>query len=621
MAVRGPDGRFIPGSGGSGGGGSSGGGGGGGAGPSASGASAMGGAFSKALGAANKLGGGIKALRGGIKSLAKGDLPSAGSAMSSLGNMAGGLATDGAEKLSDALSKLGPAGEAAGAAIQAAAAVFSATIGILADLAGMAIEVTQKMDLMRDQFAGLAGSAKAGKQVQDALGKISAALPANIAARVNDWGKSLLAAGLSGKGLEEAVKGIAAAQALMGDQGAAAAEKMLKQLAEGGEAASKMIKSLQAGGPKAAKMLADMGLRTADLASALGVSEAEFAKMHLSAEQLNGAISKALQKKGKGPLEDMALTLPNILAKVRGGFYSLFTGLGGPVKAFMTAVKELFANFNKGGAIAKGLKPVMTAVLTTVFKYATMAVKAVHNLIGGFMGSKKATGPFAMIGAALRTVWNAIVKVGKALFKAFGGGKETSMQMGGALVALAVTADTVAGAFEFIADVVTEVISMFQTASGIFDEAIGWLTNLADSALDAGGDFINGIINGITSGAGAVIDAVKGLASSALGAFKSALGIASPSKVMMRMGGHVAAGASEGIDRGAGQVQDSAAALGAGVKGGAAKGMAGAGGKGKGGGITINGGVHIEVPHGTPSAWAEEAFAAFMERLAASQGA
>lgn len=58
-----------------------------------------------------------------------------------------------------------------------------------------------------------------------------------------------------------------------------------------------------------------------------------------------------------------------------------------------------------------------------------------------------------------------------------------------------------------------------------------------------------------------VIDAIKGLASGALGAFKSILGIASPSRVMLQMGGYTAEGFAGGMDAGAAVVESSASTL------------------------------------------------------------
>jgi len=79
--------------------------------------------------------------------------------------------------------------------------------------------------------------------------------------------------------------------------------------------------------------------------------------------------------------------------------------------------------------------------------------------------------------------------------------------------------------------------------------------------MEAAGNFISGLVSGITGGVGMVVDAIKGLASSALGAFKGILGIASPSRVMLQMGGYTAEGFAGGMDAGAADVAASASSL------------------------------------------------------------
>jgi len=85
--------------------------------------------------------------------------------------------------------------------------------------------------------------------------------------------------------------------------------------------------------------------------------------------------------------------------------------------------------------------------------------------------------------------------------------------------------------------------------------------NLGSQAMAAGTSFVQGLIGGITSGAGALVAAVQGLASSALGAFKGVLGIASPSKVMAEMGGHTVDGFAQGVDASADKAQASMDAM------------------------------------------------------------
>lgn len=78
--------------------------------------------------------------------------------------------------------------------------------------------------------------------------------------------------------------------------------------------------------------------------------------------------------------------------------------------------------------------------------------------------------------------------------------------------------------------------------------AIGWLIDLGKAGVNAAKNLITGIVNGIKSGVGVVVDAIKGLATSAINAFKSALKIASPSKLFEDFGGDIGMGVVVGVD-------------------------------------------------------------------------
>lgn len=629
-AQRDEKGRFIPGSGGSGGGS------GGASFPKLDDIGKFSSMMTKATGTAKSFASGIKGLAGTFKSFASGDLPNATQAMTAFGGAIGGGIADGAKQLSSALGALGPEGQAAGAAIEALGAVLSATVGTMSTLAGMAIDVTQKMDLMRDRFAALAGGTAGGKAVQAMLSKLSATLPF-ASSQVSEWAQSLLKAGVSADQLEDRLKAVAAAEAL-GEGGGAAAEAFFKRLGEGGPAATKFIQELGKGSRRAVGMLKEMGVSMEDLGGS-----AKVAKM--SAKELQDAVSKVLQKKGAGPLADMALTFPAILQKAREGFLSLFAKLGPSVKPFMKAVKELFANFNKGTPLMKTLQGVVTKVFGTLFGLATKAVHALQAIFQWFMNSGKAGGMFSGVVAVAKVVWAKLVTIFnvvkaalKPIIALFKGIFSNAMVLKGirtiftsiavVIGAVVLTIATLIGVFVAVAAAVSAFVGLIV---GAFMGVVGEVTNFVGSIIDtlmglatggssAASGLIDGLVGGISSGVGAVVSAVLGLAGSAVSALKGALGIHSPSTVFAGMGGNMAEGAAQGMDRGAGRVADSGASLGAAAAGGAAKGMGGGKGGGMGGGITINGGVHIAVPMGTPGAWAEEAFAAFMERLAASQG-
>lgn len=104
--------------------------------------------------------------------------------------------------------------------------------------------------------------------------------------------------------------------------------------------------------------------------------------------------------------------------------------------------------------------------------------------------------------------------------------------------------------------------SISNGASSAFDSlklavqgALEWLSNL--SLADIGTMLVQGLIMGITGAGPGVVTAITKLAGSAIDAAKSALGIASPSKVFAEIGGYTAEGMAGGVDSGAPEVQSS----------------------------------------------------------------
>lgn len=516
------------------------------------GAMSMGGAMQKAAGAISSIGKAALAI-------ATGSMPSATQAGAQLGEAIGGALTGAADKAAGALSALGPEGEAVGEALQAVTAVAAATIGTLATLAGIAIDVTQELGLMTDRFAALSGSAAGGAAVTAMVQNLSKTLPF-ATAQIASWATSLEAAGFKGAQLESSIKAVAAASALMGDQGAAAASNLMKKLAEGGDGAKKLLDAIQKGSGKSNKLLADMGLSSKDLAAAMGMTDAAFAKATISADQMNAAIAKALQKKGAGPLEDLGNTVPEILGKAKEGILSLFDGLGPSVKPFMAEVKAFFGEFSKGGTAINTLKPIVTSVFSTLFSWATTATHAIH---AGFL----------MITIAALKVYIAM----KPMIDRLKQLAQSSTFITGlkvVLFALALPFLLIAVNVLIAAAAVALIVAGFVILGGIIAEVVGAIVGfvgdaasaIADwvsGAASAASDFVAGLVNGIVSGAASVVSAVSNLASSALGAFTGALGIHSPSTIMLEHGeDNIAGAAATGVKKGTSKVEDAMAKMG-----------------------------------------------------------
>lgn len=93
--------------------------------------------------------------------------------------------------------------------------------------------------------------------------------------------------------------------------------------------------------------------------------------------------------------------------------------------------------------------------------------------------------------------------------------------------------------------------------SGLVQVALG----LVPRFFEAGAAIVQGMANGITSQMAAVRDSISMLAGDSIDWFKEKLGIHSPSRVFMQLGGYVSEGAALGIQQGAGMVRTAAVGM------------------------------------------------------------
>lgn len=88
------------------------------------------------------------------------------------------------------------------------------------------------------------------------------------------------------------------------------------------------------------------------------------------------------------------------------------------------------------------------------------------------------------------------------------------------------------------------------------DKAIETIKKLPSEALQVGKDFVQGFINGVGNMFGALKEKVSEMASSVISKAKEVLGIHSPSRVMMEVGGYTAEGMAKGIEQNVGLVEE-----------------------------------------------------------------
>ena len=548
-----------------------------------------------------------------------------------------------AGKAFDALKAAGPEGYAVAIALQVATAGALALTAALVGLTVAAYNVTDQRGDWITLFDALGKGPGAGEAILAQVDALAKELPF-ATSKIADWAKSMLAAGVKAEDLEASVKAVASATALMGEAGGAAAEKMIKQLAEGGAAATKMIKSIQEGGPKSARLLAEMGLHIEDVATAMGMTVDQFQKAKIGGEEMRKAVEKALQQKGAGALANMLMDMPVILMKVKEGFLSVFEKLGKPMDAAMGAVQKLFSHFYKGSSTIKVLQGVVTTVFTFLLTYATKAINAIAGgagKIGGALqaiwkffapvadilvgGVKAVVAVFAFLYGVMKPIIGLLVKI-YSNATVLSGIQAIFKFIAGAIVVVVVVLAVLASAFAAAIGVIGGFVgAVYGAAAGIIGAisdavlgAVSMIAELVGAFSGAGGSITDGLVSGIDPGA--FVAKMADMAAGGLAAFKAKLGIASPSKVMEQMGGFVAQGTEQGIDKGSRGVEASGSELGASVVGGAAKGASGGKAGGAKGSLTVNVAPGALVINASGATVTDEGFALALERFAASIG-
>jgi len=209
----------------------------------------------------------------------------------------------------------------------------------------------------------------------------------------------------------------------------------------------------------------------------------------------------------------------NGTAMFSGIIQAIATGIS-TIASVIAYVRPLAAAFLSG--FGEGFGVVVSMVKATVVPMLAMAAA----IMGAGKGGLSFVDVARNIGRALGFVVGALAVI-----------------VGGLYAAALAFSVVVGAAFAFVAMIGTGVVSAIETAlstlSGLYQAAVGIGTSVAQ-----------GIVDGITSGVGWVTAAVAGMGDAIVAQVKATLGIASPSKVMAEMGGHVADGFSVGIDSG-----------------------------------------------------------------------
>ena len=510
--------------------------------------------------------------------------------------------------LAEATGGLSVVAEAAGAAALAFGAVVVAG-------AAMAIEANEAKQRMVALFDALGEGQISGKETVamiDELGDKLGQTRAQLAPVV----QSFVTLGITGKEQLEGLTTAAASAGAMAEGGAEKFAALFGQVNAAAETGSKLTIPYK----KLEKQLAGVGLNIGDLARQMGISQEALTKGlkagTIDASKFGDALTSAASDKGAGALAKQGRSLSNIWAKFQENIMKLFEEVD--VGPFLDQVKDLFDIFGQGKASGQALTAGIGGFFKGVFATATKVVPMVKHffldLVILGLRAYIALKPIAKWFLDLRN--NATV-MSVLSFALAGLGKVALVLAGAVAVVVGIFVVMTAAAGVVAAGLWT----LIGVVSNVAVSILQFLGDLPVKALQFGKDFVAGLVSGITGSAGAVVDAVKGLADGAKNAFKNVLGIHSPSKVMAQMGAFAGQGVAQGLDSSAPDVHGAASDLGGMAASGAASGIGSSGG-GKGG-VTVNvepGAIVIQGAGKGADELTEEAVAILFERVALAQG-
>jgi trimeric autotransporter adhesin len=455
----------------------------------------------------------------------------------------------------------------------AAAAALDAEAASLAALSAASADATTEQAALASRLEGVAnaerenaaaakdlGNATAGmasksggggvklNELSESLGKLGG--PAGVAgqkiAGVGNAVSKLAAMGPAGIFLALAVAAVAVVA------GVAAAGVALLQfgLANADAARTSMLLSAGiagsvAGGKALQKTISDLGAKVPIATDELQKMAADLAKTGLKGDALSDALETAAVKSAQlkfGPEYAKAMLNADFQSKkLKENIGKIFGGLN--TDGFLGAMQKGLALFGENSAAAKAIKVVFESMFQPVVDgLAAMVPKAIAGFLQFEIWALKGLIALHPYKPMFETIGSVVMAMGSGL------GTILGMVFSSAMLGL-------------------QGLSMLGTAGG---DALGWLSAKAlevraflqsFSLADVGMAMIDGLTGGLVSSAPKVIAAITGLAGNAVKAAKSALGIASPSKVFAEIGGYTAEGMSQGVDDGAGAVQGSLESL------------------------------------------------------------
>lgn len=467
-------------------------------------------------------------------------------------------------KFGSAFKKVGTVGVAALKGIGTAFVGLTAAAGAgIAAVAKMGIEYNAQMQSYQTAFTTMLGDAEKAKKLTDNLKTLAAKTPLAMT-DLADASQILLAFGSSAEELPDQLK-------RLGDVAQGDAQKLGTMATAFGRIQSNGYASLEE-----INMMIDQGFNPLNIiAKKTGETMAEVRDRvsagEVSFEELNDALMTATDAGGQfyNAMENQSKTFEGQMSTLKDNVSALAGSLTEDLFGSLAEnalpkvngwVDELLTAAETEGiaGVVDTAGTVLSEALTAILDAAPSFIESATSLVSSFLSAVQEMGPQITDGA---------IAVIMTLAQGFVSMIPEIISTAGTLIA---------GLISGIADHFPEIISTAGTliknmASGLIDAipniilAIGDLIGALIKAIfetdwiQVGKDIINGLINGIGAMAGALWEAAKNIARSALDAIKGFFGIASPSKVMRdQVGKQLDAGLAAGMEENADEAADSA---------------------------------------------------------------
>jgi hypothetical protein len=510
--------------------------------------------------------------RGAIKEVLGGELGNIASAASAAGGPLGAVS----DKI-QGLSAIAGKGGAAGVILVLAAALYTlarsavdAAVGVVKFVL-VAADAARSTRLLNDAAAGgVVAGAELSAVVADVAGKVPLARD-----EITKMGRALEVAHLSGRRMQTALEAMGITAAAVGPEAASKIEEIATR--------AQKFRRFWIG----LFELEGTGLALADVAKAvseqLKVTEATARTMilrgQLSVDQGLEAMAKAAQDKFGKTVAAQMLALDTQLKKLKENFGALFGGID--LEPVLKGLKMITSLFDQSTVSGQTLKIMIDGLFNPLLKDGATVFPVVRGFLQGLI-----------IGVMVVEI--GVLKLRKAFMEAFGGKTQgeidwvkTAMYAGitviglmvGGALALAVALSLAAiSAAMLLSPFIILAYGIYTVIQGIqkFKATMSGAGDALDpnSAVSRAANFVSSLVSTLSGGSGAVAAAAAGLGHAAASALKSALGIASPSRVAMEAAHNVTTTFAGQIEDGTSDTQAAfkgivdPSAVGGGAKGG-----------------------------------------------------